>query len=216
MNGQWAPDPHQRAELRYWDGSRWTEHISNGGVVGNEAAKPAPRPNRDVVATGQTPGRLVAAGVMTIIEASLMLILGLWMFSLSNSTVGGIADDLTGGALTFITLLITGIGVTLLAAGVGSCRGRHWARITVVVLHGIGAAFFLIAAVSGGTSDPSPSYNGTAESSPVGGFVVALLWFGTIILLAATARPDRTASSSPSEIPTAAADIAYPTGNEQR
>lgn len=29
----WMADPHGRNELRYWDGSRWTEHVQNGGDV---------------------------------------------------------------------------------------------------------------------------------------------------------------------------------------
>jgi uncharacterized protein YxjI len=28
----WYPDPNGRAELRYWDGSVWTDHVSTGGV----------------------------------------------------------------------------------------------------------------------------------------------------------------------------------------
>jgi DNA-directed RNA polymerase subunit RPC12/RpoP len=28
----WQPDPHSRHELRYWDGSEFTEHVSNAGV----------------------------------------------------------------------------------------------------------------------------------------------------------------------------------------
>lgn len=32
----WAPDPYGRHELRYWDGSRWTEHVSDAGVSGIE------------------------------------------------------------------------------------------------------------------------------------------------------------------------------------
>jgi uncharacterized protein DUF2510 len=28
----WAPDPTSRHELRYWDGSLWTGHVSDGGV----------------------------------------------------------------------------------------------------------------------------------------------------------------------------------------
>ena len=27
----WYPDPSQRFELRYWDGSEWTEHVARGG-----------------------------------------------------------------------------------------------------------------------------------------------------------------------------------------
>jgi hypothetical protein len=27
----WYPDPSRRHELRYWDGARWTEHVSDAG-----------------------------------------------------------------------------------------------------------------------------------------------------------------------------------------
>lgn len=29
----WAQDPAGRHEARYWDGTRWTEHVTDGGVV---------------------------------------------------------------------------------------------------------------------------------------------------------------------------------------
>ncbi len=29
----WYPDPLHRFEMRYWDGSKWTSHVSRGGVV---------------------------------------------------------------------------------------------------------------------------------------------------------------------------------------
>jgi hypothetical protein len=32
----WLADPQQRHELRWWDGGRWTEHVSNGGVPGTD------------------------------------------------------------------------------------------------------------------------------------------------------------------------------------
>lgn len=35
-SGQWASDPYGRHQMRYWDGERWTEHISNGGVAGTD------------------------------------------------------------------------------------------------------------------------------------------------------------------------------------
>lgn len=28
---EWLPDPTRRHELRYWDGARWSEHVSNRG-----------------------------------------------------------------------------------------------------------------------------------------------------------------------------------------
>ena len=32
----WLADPTGRHELRYWDGSRWTEHVSDGGATGQD------------------------------------------------------------------------------------------------------------------------------------------------------------------------------------
>lgn len=32
MNADWHPDPTGKHELRYWDGSQWTEHVSDQGV----------------------------------------------------------------------------------------------------------------------------------------------------------------------------------------
>lgn len=29
----WHPDPFGRWQLRYWDGTRWTEHVSSGGTT---------------------------------------------------------------------------------------------------------------------------------------------------------------------------------------
>jgi hypothetical protein len=31
---RWYPDPARRHQLRYWDGGRWTERVSNNGVAG--------------------------------------------------------------------------------------------------------------------------------------------------------------------------------------
>ena len=32
----WHPDPTGRHELRYWDGSAWTEHVSDHGITGTD------------------------------------------------------------------------------------------------------------------------------------------------------------------------------------
>ncbi len=32
----WYPDPTGRHELRYWDGTAWTDHVSNQGVAGSD------------------------------------------------------------------------------------------------------------------------------------------------------------------------------------
>jgi uncharacterized protein YxjI len=36
----WYPDPMTRHELRYWDGSNWTEHVSDKGITGTDPLKP--------------------------------------------------------------------------------------------------------------------------------------------------------------------------------
>ncbi|MEI7591870.1 MAG: DUF2510 domain-containing protein [Actinomycetes bacterium] len=33
---QWAPDPHGRFELRWWDGSAWTSQVSAAGKISND------------------------------------------------------------------------------------------------------------------------------------------------------------------------------------
>jgi Protein of unknown function (DUF2510) len=33
VDAQWHPDPSGRHQLRYWDGSDWTAHVSDDGVV---------------------------------------------------------------------------------------------------------------------------------------------------------------------------------------
>jgi uncharacterized protein YxjI len=38
----WYPDPTGRHELRYWDGSAWTDHVSNGGRAATDPVHAAP------------------------------------------------------------------------------------------------------------------------------------------------------------------------------
>lgn len=33
----WHPDPRGRHEHRYWDGTKWTDHVADGGVTGTDA-----------------------------------------------------------------------------------------------------------------------------------------------------------------------------------
>ncbi len=34
---RWQPDPTGRHEHRYWDGSRWTDDVADGGVAATDA-----------------------------------------------------------------------------------------------------------------------------------------------------------------------------------
>jgi uncharacterized protein YxjI len=37
----WHPDPQGRHELRYWDGTAWSDHVSDQGVAGTDPVGPA-------------------------------------------------------------------------------------------------------------------------------------------------------------------------------
>lgn len=39
-SGAWHPDPTGRHEHRYWDGSRWTQHVSDSGVAAIDPVAP--------------------------------------------------------------------------------------------------------------------------------------------------------------------------------
>ncbi|HEY5888075.1 MAG TPA: DUF2510 domain-containing protein, partial [Acidimicrobiales bacterium] len=47
----WQPDPNGRHEYRYWDGSAWTDQVSDGGVVSSDPPGDSP-----TEVTGPTPG----------------------------------------------------------------------------------------------------------------------------------------------------------------
>lgn len=36
IEAQWLPDPADRAEFRFWDGSSWTPQVSSGGQIGDD------------------------------------------------------------------------------------------------------------------------------------------------------------------------------------
>jgi hypothetical protein len=51
----WNPDPTGKHELRYWDGSAWTDHVSDAGVAGTDPLTPAaPEPTSVAVPPAST------------------------------------------------------------------------------------------------------------------------------------------------------------------
>jgi uncharacterized protein YxjI len=36
----WFPDPTNRHQMRYWDGTNWTEHVSDNGITGVDPLQP--------------------------------------------------------------------------------------------------------------------------------------------------------------------------------
>uniref|UniRef100_UPI001602614C DUF2510 domain-containing protein n=1 Tax=Nocardioides pelophilus TaxID=2172019 RepID=UPI001602614C len=51
----WHPDPTGRHELRYWDGSQWTEHVSDGGV---QSVAPLAPPEEPTAGAGAGAGSM--------------------------------------------------------------------------------------------------------------------------------------------------------------
>ncbi len=52
----WYPDPTHRHELRYWDGSRWTEHVASAGVGRTDPVLAEPTTNVTVGQPGSKSG----------------------------------------------------------------------------------------------------------------------------------------------------------------
>lgn len=43
-SGGWKPDPTRRHELRYWDGTGWTVHVSDAGATSTDDGAPGAPP----------------------------------------------------------------------------------------------------------------------------------------------------------------------------
>jgi uncharacterized protein (AIM24 family) len=50
MHPSWHPDPTGRHELRYWDGSAWTDHVADRGVQAMDPLIPQPDPEPQAAA----------------------------------------------------------------------------------------------------------------------------------------------------------------------
>jgi uncharacterized protein YxjI len=58
----WYPDPVGRHELRYYDGTEWTDHVSSGGRQGLDPIA-APAPSVPATPTGKVQQQVAKAGV---------------------------------------------------------------------------------------------------------------------------------------------------------
>ena len=135
-------------------------------------APPTPAPQSGGVPAKD--GRLTAAGVMMIVQAALLLIVGLWLFSVTTSDVGGAVDNLSGGTLTFLAILVLIIGGGLLTVGIATVRQRNWGRITTIVIEALSALAILSNIVQGKVA---------------GGTVIPVAWVGAMLYLAIKGKP---------------------------
>lgn len=216
MSGQWAPDPYGRAEYRWWDGAKWTPHVSTTGQVTEEdpatfsgvvVAHPTPvaaavaSPDVGFPATGfpatgfpgfagfatptgggaatsaaSTNGMLTAASVMQLFQGVIGAIFGLWLLAAAQSTLGGLVDDLSGGAITGAGLVLLVFSAGLILLSVQCLRRRRGAWITTVVFQGIVVVFMFLAFVS--------ALGDSGGDANAGGAVLPLLYTGATLGLA--------------------------------
>jgi hypothetical protein len=155
-----------------------SEQVSSGGSF---PPPPVPTPNvappvqaaAPVVRRGN--GKLTGAGVLQIIQGALSAIIGLWLFSVTQSEVGGFVDDLSGGSLTFMAVIMVAIGVALIWVAILCIKARKGGWVTTVVFQSI-FTFFGVLAVIGASS----------EGNPVGGAVITVVYCGIALFLAAS------------------------------
>lgn len=189
MTAEWRPDPLQRAQWRYFDGTQWTHHVSINGQQSVEPpdlplapavyAPPAPVPSR----SGS--GRLIAAGVMALVSALLTAFISVVLFVLVSDPSAFNRCDVSSsdcqrivvtnpGLLRTLASFYVVLAVLLVVAGLGGCLRKYWGKIALIVVGGLGMLLFLLPIVLRG--------QGVAA--------IPVAWFGLIAGLAAATPKD--------------------------
>ena len=106
----WQPDPFGRHEYRYWDGSAWSDQVSDGGVVASDppgdgqptVATPAAPPMGVPLAGGPPPAdggskRSIPVGLLAVIGVVVAaLVAGLFIFVLGGDDDSGGTGEFSG------------------------------------------------------------------------------------------------------------------------
>ena len=114
-------------------------------------------------------GKLTAAGILQIIQGAIAAIFGLWLFTVTQSDLGGAVDDLSGGSVTFAALLLLVFAGALIWTAVLCLKGRKGGWVTVIVFQSI----FVLGSL-GGLSDPEGQ----------GSAIVSIAYCGAALYLA--------------------------------
>lgn len=219
VSGAWLPDPTRANRLRYWDGSQWTEHVSeNGGVEADPilgsappppAAAPAPAPDPPV-----TEVQPAVAGSAEVLAADVdaprpagapggiypVTFLGRAGFGLA--AVGGVLTAATAGATSvnqgdFGRIEVAGgswIGVVAAVVCVAAAAAPWaWARVTGVGVSSFFAILVAFALIGFRTSEELRP--GEDVSLDTAGWLMLfsslLLFAGTAVALVGLRRPAR-------------------------
>jgi len=201
----WHGDPTREGRLRYWDGTAWTEHVSEGGdtatdpIAGIPPAPPAPAPVGDGLgpagngsATAYPPTPVGRAGFVV-------------------AAVGGVLMAATAGSTAvdqgLVTISVAGgswIGVVAAVLCVAAAAAPWaWARIAGVTVSGLFALLVALALIGFRTSDDLVA--GIDVSLGAAGWLMLiasiLLFAGTAIALYGLRVPVR--APDPSRVPSA-------------
>jgi hypothetical protein len=198
----WYPDPYRRHASRYWDGGRWTEHVSDGGSpTVDDPTAPAGPPGWVPLGAGAaappaTPAERVPAIVATAGAVLLFVSAFLPWFrveltfagSTFSDTVSGL--DAEDGAIALVLALAAG-GLALPRL-LG--KGPSLLGIGLVV---VGLLATLLGVIDLGDNEPDSDtpLAGLAEVSPsIGVFLViaaglVVTMAGAAMLVVARSRP---------------------------
>lgn len=214
VTGAWLPDPTRADRLRYWDGSRWTEHVSENGaveadpIVGLPPPPPAaPSPRGAPAAAVATPAAAMPAADAAPGEAPVATggvypptILGRAGFAVA--AVGGVLTAATAGSTAveqgdFGYIEVAGgswIGVVAAVLCVAAAAAPWvWARVTGVGIASFFAILVAFALIGFRTSEELLAGEDVTLAS-AGWLMLAsslLLFAGTAIALAGFRRPAR-------------------------
>lgn len=133
---------------------------------------PPPPPNGNNNQQGRS-GKTTAAGVLVVIQGAVWLLMAIALLSFRTSAIGSIFDDLAGGILTLVTIVVFLIGAGCLWTGISLLRSKSWARITAIVIGAIDLLISIITVVSP---------DGVATG------LIMVIWSGAIIYLSASAK----------------------------
>ena len=111
--GRWEPDPSGRYELRWWDGTNWTEHVAQAGQPHVDPLGTAPTPEYRAAPAPSSP----AAGQRRPGSRALPWGAGLGAVGLILAVVGSGMQNEDGTSSVGVGLLM-GIGGWLIIAGV--------------------------------------------------------------------------------------------------
>lgn len=99
----WNSDPTRRHELRYWDGERWTDHVSDHGVQSSDPVDAPPReaaPSDRVAERPRIPQAAVVAGGLFGAVLVLAALVAVGLAAANDTEPGTVALEQRAGSRT--------------------------------------------------------------------------------------------------------------------